>query len=237
MHESGVRRRSGAPARIETLDARLSFAEELERRDADVATALFEVERVHREVDDIRGRGTGAVTFLASLPGALAELEADEGAAAAERTEADAAVRAAEAAVQHTRKVDERLVAERMLQQARDRAFAAEVWVAQAAEERARLEREGEARRAESTELAARAAELAPFVRDVIPPSPGLEGVLAWASRARGALILARSTLATERDTLAREADELVASVLGEAPLPTGVAGVRDRLERALDQT
>ena len=62
------------------------------------------------------------------------------------------------------------------------------------------------------------------------------EGALAWASRARGELLLERSALATERDTLVREASELLASVLGEA-LTTGVAGVRDRLERALQQT
>ena len=84
--------------------------------------------------------------------------------------------------------------------------------------------------------LAARAAELAPLVRDVPPPSPGLEGALAWASRARGELLLERSALATERDTLVREASELLASVLGEALTTTGVAGVRARLERALHE-
>jgi hypothetical protein len=187
-------------------------------------------------VEEIRVHGTAAVTLLASLPPALAELEVDGRAAAVEQLEADGAARDAEASLQRARKEDERLAAERALQRARDRALSAERWVAQVNEERARLEAEAEARRAESMRLAARAAELAPLVRDVPPPLPELEGALAWASRARGELLLERSALATERDTLVREASELLASVLGEA-LTTGVAGVRDRLERALQQT
>ena len=143
------------------MDTRLSFAAELERRDADVAQALREAERLHGEVDGIRTRGTAAITFLASLPGALAELEADERAAAAEQTEADAAAHEAEAGVERARKDDERLAAARALQQARDRAHAAEVWVAQTREERARLQAEGEARRVEAESLATRVAELA----------------------------------------------------------------------------
>jgi hypothetical protein len=218
---------------VETL---LSFAEELERRDADVAQALLEVERLQREVEAIRVHGTAAVTLLASLPSALAEVDVDERAAVAEQLEADAGARDAEAALQRARKEDERLAAERSLQHARDRALAAERWVVQVHEERARLEAEAEAQRAESMLLAARAAELAPLVRDVPPPSGGIEGALAWASRARGELLLERSALATERDTLVREASELLASVLGEALTTTGVAGVRNRLERALQQ-
>jgi chromosome segregation ATPase len=218
---------------VETL---LSFAEELERRDADVAQALREVERLQREVEEIRVHGTAAVTLLASLPSALAEVDVDERAAVAEQLEADAAARDADAALQRARKEAERLAAERSLQRARDRALAAERWVAQVHDERARLETEADAQRAESMLLAARAAELAPLVRDVPPPSGGIEGALAWASRARGELLLERSTLATERDTLVREASELLASVLGEALTTTGVAGVRERLERALQQ-
>jgi chromosome segregation ATPase len=218
------------------LETLLSFAEELERRDAGVAQALLEVERLQRQVEEIRAQGTAAVTLLASLPPALTELEADERAAAAEQLEADTAARDAEAALERARKEDERLAAERALQRAHDRAHSAERWVSQIREERARLEAEGEARRAESMLLATRAAELAPLVRDVPPPSSGLEGALAWASRARGELLLERSALATERDTLVREASELLASVLGEALTTTGVAGVRDRLERALQQ-
>lgn len=219
---------------METL---LSFAEELERRDADVAQALREVELLHREVETIRARGTAAITFLASLPAALTELEADERAAAAEQMEADAAARDAEVALERARKDDERLAAARALQQARDRAHSAELWVAQNREEGARLQREGEARRAEQELLATRVAELAVLVRAIPPPLPGVEGALAWASRARGELLLERSALANERDTLVREASELLASVLGEPLMSTGVAGVRDRLERALGQT
>jgi hypothetical protein len=223
--------------RIGPVETLLTFAEELERRDADVARALLEVERLQREVEEIRVHGTAAVTLLASLPPALAELEVDGRAASAEQLEADVGVRDGEAALQRARKEDERLAAERVLQRARDRALSAERWVAQVDDERARLEAEAEAQRAESVLLVGRAAELAPFVRDVPPPSGGIEGALAWASRARGELLLERSALATERDTLVREATELLASVLGEALMSTGVAGVRNRLERALGQT
>jgi hypothetical protein len=188
-------------------------------------------------VEEIRVHGTAAVTLLASLPPALAELEVDGRAASAEQLEADVGVRDAEAALQRARKEDERLAAERALQRARDRALSAERWVAQIDDERALLEAEAEAQRAESVLLAGRAAELAPLIRDVPPPSGGIEGALAWASRARGELLLERSALATERDTLVREASELLASVIGEALTTTGVAGVRNRLERALGQT
>jgi hypothetical protein len=71
-------------------------------------------------------------------------------------------------------------------------------------------------------------------VHDVPPPATGLEGALEWASRARGALLLEHSGLARERDAVVREASELLGSVLGEPLISTAVAGVRDKLERAL---
>jgi hypothetical protein len=58
--------------------------------------------------------------------------------------------------------------------------------------------------------------------------------VLDWAARARGELLLAHAALATERDKIVREATELVASVLGEPLVSTGAAGLRERLERAI---
>jgi hypothetical protein len=219
------------------VDALLIFAEELERRDADVARSLVEVERVEREVEEIRVHGTAAAAFLASLPGALAALEADERAAADEQTAAGAAVREAEATLERARKDDQRLAAARALEQARDRAHAAELWVSQGREAYARLEGERRARSEESQRLAAHATELGPSVRGVPPPSAGLDDALEWASRARGELLLERAALAGERDTLVREATELLASVLGEPLVATAVTGVRDRLERALGQT
>ena len=64
--------------------------------------------------------------------------------------------------------------------------------------------------------------------------SPGLDGALEWASRARGALLLEHSKLVRERDEVVREATELLASVSGDPLTSVAVAGVRERLARAL---
>ena len=71
-------------------------------------------------------------------------------------------------------------------------------------------------------------------------PSPGALGALcrrAPGTRLAGAgrLLLEHSGLARERDAVVREASELLGSVLGEPLISTAVAGVRDKLERALE--
>jgi hypothetical protein len=215
-------------------DSLLSFAEELERRDAVAAQALTGVERLEVEVEELRALAAAADAFLDALPAALAERAADERAASDARGEAAEAVRAAEQLVERAGKEDQRLEAERALQQTRDDLHAAEFWVAETREARDQLERDGAARRVEAESLTQRAVELAPRVRDVPPPSPSLDGALEWASRARGALLLQRSALARERDEVVREATELLASVLGDPLTATAVAGVRERLARAL---
>jgi hypothetical protein len=219
-----------------TVESLLTFAEELERRDADVAQALTGVERLQTEVEELRAHAIAAGAFLDALPTILAERAADERAATDARDEAANAVGAAEQLVERAGKDDQRLEAERALQQARDDLHAAEFWVAQAREARAELERDGEARRAGAERLVQRALELAPRVRDVPVGSANLDGALDWASRARGALLLERSALARERDEVVREATELLASVLGDPLTATGAAGVRERLARALGE-
>jgi chromosome segregation ATPase len=216
------------------VESLLSFAEELERRDADVAQALTGVERLQAEVDELRGRAAASAAFLEALPAALAERASDERDAIGARDHAKQAVRTAEQFVERAEKKDQRLEAERALQQARDDLHAAEFWAAQSRKAHTELEREGAARRVEAESLARRAVDLAPRVRDVPPPSPSLDGALEWASRARGALLLQRSALARERDEVVREATELLASVLGDPLTATAVAGVRERLARAL---
>jgi hypothetical protein len=218
------------------VESLLSFAEEIERRDADVARALTGVESLQAEVEELRAHAAAAAAFLDALPAALAERVADERAATDTRDEAANAVGAAEQLVERAGKDDQRLEAERALQQARDDLHAAEFWVAQACEAHAELERDGAVRRAEAERLAQRAVELAPRVRDVPTGSPNLDGALDWASRARGALLLERSALARERDEVVREATELLASVLGDPLTATGAAGVRERLARALGE-
>jgi predicted nucleic acid-binding protein len=218
------------------MESLLSLAEELERRDADVAQALAGVERLQAEVDELRTLATAAASFLGALPAALAERVSDEHAAVDARDRAEQTARDAEQLVERATKEDQRLEAARVLHHARDDLRAAELWVAQAREAHTELEREGAARRGEAEELARRAVELAPRVRNAPAVSADLGGALEWASRARGALILERSGLAREREEVVREASELLAGVLGEPLIATAVAGVRERLARALGE-
>ncbi len=195
---------------------------------------LTAVERLQMEVEELRAHASAAGAFFDVLPAALAERAADERAAIDTRDNAAEAVGAAEQLVERAGKDDQRLEAERALQQARDDLHGAEFWVTQARQARGELDRDGEARRAEAERLVQRALELVPRVSDVPLGSPSLDGALDWASRARGALMLQRSALARERDELVREATELLASVLGDPLTATSAAGLRERLARAL---
>ncbi len=228
-------RRIPLPA-LTPVDSLLAFADELERRDARIARALGDVERLQREVDELRRRAAAAAELLAALPALLDARAGDERSARAARAGAEAAVREAESAVGRARRDDDRLAAERALQEARDDLNAADRWVGEALTALELLAREGDRCRTEAAALEARAAELAAAVRDVPSPAAGLDGALDWASRARGALLLERSGLAGEREKVVREANELLGSVLGEPLTATAVAGVRDRLARALRQ-
>ncbi len=216
------------------MESLLSFAEELERRDSDVAEGLKGVERLQADVEELRSHATEAAAFLDALPAALAERAADERDAIDARDHAEQAVRTAEQLVGRAEKVQERSEAERALQQARGDLHAAEFWVAQAREAHAELERDGATRRAEAEQLTGRAGDLAATVRDVPAGSPSLDGAIEWASRARGALLLEHSKLVRERDEIVREATELLASVSGDPLTSVAVAGVRERLARAL---
>ena len=216
------------------MESLLTFAEELERRDADVAQALVGVERLQAEVEELRVRAAAAAAFLAALPAALAERAGDEQAAVEARERAEGALREAEQALERAEKEEQRLQAERALRAARGDLHAAEFWVAQARAAHAELEREAVTRRADAEQVVERAAGLAARVRDVPAASPGLDGVLEWASLARGALLLEHSKLVRERDEVVREATELVASVSGDPLTSVAVAGVRERLARAI---
>jgi chromosome segregation ATPase len=216
------------------MESLLLFAEELERRDADVAQALAGVERLQADVEDLRVHAAAVASFLATLPGALAERLADERAAAEARERAEVALRDAEQLLERTEKEEPRLQAERAVRSARDDLHAVEFWVAQAREALAELESEGAARRAEADQLVARTGGFAARVRDVPPAPSGLDGALEWASLARGALLLEHSKLVRERDEVVREATELLASVSGDPLTSVAVAGVRERLARAL---
>ncbi len=222
------------------MEPLLTIADELERRDARAAEALDAVESLQREVDELRTHAASTAAFLGELPRAVAAQEEEERAAAADRAAADTSLRNAEAELA---RVEERgsesakLAGARAARHARDALDAAVLRLELAGAERERLRQDGAAREQEAARLEARAAELASrlgIAHDVAPPGPGLDGALEWAARARGELLVAHAGLATERDKVVREASELVASVLGEPLAATSVAGLRDRLGRAL---
>jgi hypothetical protein len=215
----------------------LQIADDLERRDEQAAEALREVEQLQTDVEELRTHAGATAEFLRTYPVAHAQLDDDDRAAADARTAADQAVAQAEAEVEHARNDADRLAAERLVQQARDRVHEADVWGERIRSDRIRLALEADERQRDAQQLEARAHQLArrPHLEHAVPPpAGGLHGVLDWGARARGELLVAHAALATERDKVIREASELVASVLGEPLTATGVAGVRDRLQRAL---
>lgn len=216
------------------MESLLALADELERRDARVAQSLAAVERLQAEVEEVRTHAAAAAEFLAVLPSALAQHARDERQAEEDRVRAEAALRDAETQAREAKREHDRLVAARAVQTARDALADADRRAARAREHQAALEREGAERRDEAASLSERAATLQARVPESERTSPGLEGVLAWASQARGALIVARSGLARERDAVVREASELLGSVLGDPQAATSVAGLRGRLERGL---
>ena len=206
-----------------SVEPLLTFAEELERRDADLGVALDAVEALQREIEELRTHAATVAAFLSSFPEALAALERDEGAAQDARAAAERTLREAEAGED-----------ERVTLHAGDALRSAERWVADAALARHRLEEDSAARRADADRLEARADALAGRVHDVPALTGGLDGALEWACRARGPLLLEQSALVRERDAVVREASELLGSVLGEPLTSTAVPGVRAKLERAL---
>ena len=220
------------------MEPLLRIADELARRDDDAARDLRELDELRREVEETRVGATAVAAFLSAYPDALAtRLEEERAAAVALAGARDALAEAERALEEAEGKRDDakRLSAARAAQNARDAMHEAELRAGRADAERARLEREHDAQETEATALERRAAELGARVAAIPraatePPRGGLDGVLDWSSRARGALIVARSGVAAERDKVIREASELSESALGE-PLPAGgVAALRERL-------
>lgn len=197
------------------MEALLDLAAELEARDARVAGELARIEAAQADVEEIRVRAEAVSAFLASLPAAIAAHARDEERAEDERAAAQRALRDAE------QEEDER-VRGHAVQRARDALAGADRRAARAREHQAALAQEGSERRDEAARLAARAGV------------DGLDAVLAWTSQRRGELLVERSGLARERDSIVREASELLGSVTGDALAATSVAGLRDRLARAL---
>jgi hypothetical protein len=222
------------------VDPLLQIADDLERRDELAAAALLEVERLQAEVGELRVQAGAVGAFLRDLPATQAALDDEERAAGAAQAGAEDVLRVAEeelARVQERGSDSARLDAARAAQHARDAVEDARLRVARAHEERGRIDAEAAERGAEAEQLERRGMELSAHPRlehDVAPPATGLHGLLDWAARARGELLVSHAALATERDKVVREATELLAGALGEPQAGIGVAGVRERLSQAL---
>ena len=189
------------------MDPLLAVAAELEARDARVATALARVEAEQAELDARRSHAAQLADLLAWLPQAASENEHALHEASRRRDAATTTLRDAED--------DAKPAAESAL-------AAAEADVARLEEHRRDFARQTDVARAEVAELA---HELG---------VSGLDAALEELSQRRGALLVEHSNLARERDAVVREASELLGSVLGDPLASTSVAGLRDRLQRAL---
>jgi hypothetical protein len=189
------------------MEQLLRVAAELEARDARIATELAHVEAEQAEVDAQRSHALRLAELLAWLPQAVSENEYALHRAVRQRDEAAAAARDA----------------------AEDAQPVADAALAAAAEDVARLEEHRAAFARQDAEVRAEAAELARSLG-----TSGLDATLEHLSQRRGALLVAHTSLARDRDAVVREASELLASVLGDPHTSTSVAGLRERLERAL---
>jgi hypothetical protein len=221
---------------------RLALLRELERVDDAVAAELVETDELYAAVEELRRRALEVEGFFARLPGeraaaAKSALEAERalaeaGAAADEATAAVAAARSAgnderlaEARRREVAAQDSLHVAERRLEAARRRA--------------AELEARAEAAQSESHALGASAGDLASTLADrprvpggaVADPGTSAAGVAEWGTRARAALLVARSQATAERDAVVRQANELGTAVLGEPLPPLGAREVVRRVE------
>jgi chromosome segregation ATPase len=214
------------------VDSHLVFAEELERRDAQVARRIDDVESRQRAVDDVRRALADADVQLRRLPEQRRAQERDEAVAFDARSQAVTAVRESEENLRRARESD-RLAAERRLDDARAALNTVEREIQALERRRSALEVEEVAALDQVASAGRRAIALGAAADVTGAPSDVIEVVGEWAAHERGVLLVEHSNLVRERDTVVREASELLASVLGDATALTSVAGLRARLERA----
>jgi chromosome segregation ATPase len=213
-----MRVRVPPPASVHPL---LTIADELERRDARVAAELARVEALQAQVEALRADAATTFDALGWLPRTIA----DNARALAEAERAQQIAVQKLSAAEQGKDRDEPAV-----DRARSDVAVAERDVARLREHEEQLDRDLAALHERASELRQRAAELSEQI-----PAAGVPGdLLVWASQARGVLLVERSGLARERESIVREASELLGSVLVDPLAATSVAGLRERLERAL---
>ncbi|MET1009751.1 MAG: hypothetical protein ABWY96_06870 [Gaiellaceae bacterium] len=222
-------------------DDRLELLRELERADEAVAAELTEVDELYAAVEELRGRALGLADQLVALPerqatAAEAVREAELGVAAARREAERAAAEVAHAGEEQLAEARRRELV------ARDSLHVSERLAAAARSRAAELEGRAQAATSEIRALESRAGDLAEALarrprvagEAVGDPASGTAGVSEWGTRARAALLVARSQLAAERDAVVRQAHELAAVVLGEPLPPLGAREVVRQVEEQL---
>ncbi len=228
-------------------EALLAAARELEERDERIARELGELAAFEVGASDVRD-GTAAIrVFREKLPAERAHLDEALVGAQGDLVRLREALVGAERALANLeagrRPDEERLAAaRRAAAHARDDVEAAEGVLGRVHARLASLASEEERLAAELPRLEEEARGLAAGLRASsrlshgggLDPAPGLDGLFEWASRARAAVLVARSALETERERIVREASELAAATLGEELGPVRVALVREWLERGL---
>jgi chromosome segregation ATPase len=194
---------------------------------------------------DLRARAEWASGVLAAAPSERERLAREVAEAEARREERAETLAAAEAELAEAegRRDRERLLAARRFEvRARDALAVAGKHAAAAREAQSDHERQVASAEHDATKVEAEAAELArelgaaPRVpaQAAQPPGPGLAGVLAWATGARAALVVARSGITSERETLTRQANEIASLLLGEPQAAMSAAVAAQHVERSL---
>jgi chromosome segregation ATPase len=227
------------------VDERLALLAELERTDEATGTELAELDELAVVVAGLRKEAVELHELLARLPeareaaaGAVDESEQALGEAKDALRRAEEELAAAEAGDD-----PERVAAARRFEvRARDHLHIAERKAESARAHASELAAQADAAQAQAAELESRAGELAdvlerrPRLTEDAVAAPGAEpaGVADWATRARAALLVARSQLAAERDAVVRQANELGAVLLGEEIPATSARAVARRVEREL---
>jgi hypothetical protein len=227
------------------VDERLALLAELERTDEAIGAELAELDELAAAVTGVRGQAVELQELLVRLPeerGAAAKA-VDE----AERTlgEARDALRRAEeelGAAETGGDPERAAAAQRFEVRARDHLHIAERKAAAARAHASEVAAQAEAAQLQATELETRARALGEVLEQrprltedaVTSPGPAPAGVAEWGTRARAALLVARSQLEAERDAVVRQANELGAVLLGEEIPAASATAVARRVEREL---
>jgi hypothetical protein len=225
-------------------ELQLALLRELVSTDNALSAELEALDRAAAEVAEIRARADELTALLGRADGERARLEGELG--EAERDRDERAVAASDAAAQLAaaeQKGDaERLAAARRFDvRARDALSVAERRARAAADALASFDDRVERAKQDVPSVERRAADIASSLRGrpriaeqaSRAPGPGLAGVAEWASVARAALVVARTSVAGEREAVIRQANELGSAVLGEPLVASSTAVVARRVEAA----